>query len=314
MPSDARVRTWDDRHLAQDARHPASDPCAPAWDARATPSDARHPVWDRRQIARDAPHRPSEPRHPAPDPCPHAPHDLSPVSHADLNGNIRRTTFRASHSSPDAMNDRQRARLNSYRATLAAFDRYPAEVAAIPALDRSVTWVRDHVAELNAAVQAQATYAPQGEAKAADRKALAAAAVPVAQALSAQADEDGDEASADLYDFTDSDFLYDTEQDALDRAGIVRDAARAADPTALADYGITPAHLTALDDAYTAFRDALSTPRDAVAVRSAHTVAIERLVPLIGAHLRKRTDRVMAAYRGTPFGDEYATARTIVDP
>ena len=195
---------------------------------------------------------------------------------------------------------------------MTVFDRYADDVAAVPALARSVAWVRERLGELNDAVKAQATYAPQGEAKQELRDALAEAAVPVAQALSAKADEDGDTTAADLYDFVPSDFLHDTEQDALDRAGIVRDAAQAAAPAALADYGISADHLTALDEAYAAFRDALSAPRDAVAARSAHTLAIERLVPALGEHLRKRTDRLMAAQRGTPFGDEYATARTVV--
>ncbi|WP_412061453.1 hypothetical protein [Rubrivirga sp. IMCC45206] len=174
--------------------------------------------------------------------------------------------------------------------------------------------MRDHLAQLSEVAEEQAKYVARGGPKAADRKALADAAVPVAQVLSAKADEDGDLASADLYDFVPTDFLHDTERDALDRAGIVLKGANDTDPVALEEYGASPAHVAALDAAHTPFHEALSEPRDAVAVRRAHTLAIERLVPLIGEHLRKRTDRVMATYRGTPFGDEYKTARTIVDP
>ena len=54
--------------------------------------------------------------------------------------------------------------------------------------------------------------------------------------------------------------------------------------------------------------------RDAEVARGAHTTAIERLMPEIGTRLRKRHDRMMARFRGTPFGDEYRAARAVVDP
>ena len=212
------------------------------------------------------------------------------------------------------MDDYQTARLKSYRTTLTVFDRYPAETAAIPALNRALTWVRERVAEVEQAAEDQASYAPQGSAKNADREALATAALPVAQALAAKADEDGDEASADLYDFPYSDFAYAPEQDALDRAGVVLAAARAEDPAALADYGAEATHVDALEAAHTAFADVLSAPRDEVVKREAHTRTIERLIPEIALRFRRRIDRMMTRYRGTPFGDEYAAARRVVDP
>ena len=51
------------------------------------------------------------------------------------------------------MDDYQTARLKSYRTTLTVFDRYPAETAAIPALDRALTWVRERVAEVEQAAE-----------------------------------------------------------------------------------------------------------------------------------------------------------------
>ena len=41
---------------------------------------------------------------------------------------------------------------------------------------------------------------------------------------------------------------------------------------------------------------------------------IERLIPEIALRFRRRIDRMMTRYRGTPFGDEYAAARRVVDP
>jgi len=211
------------------------------------------------------------------------------------------------------MNDYQRTKLDSYRSVVSVFGRYPAEVAAVDALARSAAWVAEQTAALQAAAQDQAGYAAQGDAKASTRQALADAAVPVAQALAAKADEDGDTAAADLYDFDPSDFLYGPQQDALDRAGLVRDAAGAEDPAELAGYGVSAADLDALTAAYDAYDTSLPGARDAIVARSAHTATIERLVPAIGEHLRRRTDRLMARHRGTPFGDEYTAARTLVD-
>ena len=212
------------------------------------------------------------------------------------------------------MDDYQRSKLKSYRNTLAVFDRYPDQAAAVPALARAVAWVRERVAEVEQAAEDQAGYAPRGRAKAADRQALADAAVPVAQALAAKADEDGDEAAADLYDFTASDFIRGPEQDALDRAGVVLAGARAEDPAALAEYGAEAADVDALAAAHAAFAEVLSEPRDAIIERQAHSEIIERLIPAIGQRLRKRVDRMMTRYRRTPFGDEYTAARRVVDP
>jgi len=212
------------------------------------------------------------------------------------------------------MDDYQKSKLKSYRNTLAVFDRYPDETAAIPALARNVVWVRERVAEVEQAAEDQAGYAPQGRAKAADRTALADAAVPVAQALAARADEDGDEAAADLYDFTHSDFIRGPEQDALDRAGVVLNGARAEDPATLAEYGAEAEDVDALAAAHDAFARGLSAPRNEIIERQAHTLTIERLVPAIGERLRKRVDRMMVRFAGTPFGQEYEAARAVVDP
>ncbi|WP_412063125.1 hypothetical protein [Rubrivirga sp. IMCC45206] len=212
------------------------------------------------------------------------------------------------------MNDYQRAKLDSYRATVSALDRYPAEVAAVAALQRSVDWIRARVGELEAAAEQQAAYVARGEAKDEVLEALAEATVPVAQALAAKADEAGDSVAADLYDFEHTDITHSTDQDAIDRAGIVLKGAQAEDPVELADYGATTDDVAALAAAYADFREALTEPRDAIVERRVHTEAVERLVPEIGAHLRRRTDRLMTRYRKTAFGTEYKTARTIIDP
>ena len=223
-----------------------------------------------------------------------------------------RNRFPDLHPPHDAMNAYQNAKLKSYRATVGVFARHPAETAAVPALERAVVWVRERVAELEAAVEAQAGYAPQGSGKAALRDDLAAATVPVAQAIAARADEAGDPTTADQFDVTPTDMRHGPEQDALDRASLTLDKATA-DAAALAEYGADQAAIDALGAARDAFADSLSGPRDAVVERRAHTEAIERLVPQIETRLKKRVDRMMTRYRDTAFGDEYRAARTVVD-
>jgi len=211
------------------------------------------------------------------------------------------------------MTKRQQARLHSYHATLRVFDRYPDETAAVPALVRAVGWVRDRVAEVDAAVSAQASYTPQSETKDARRQDLATAAVPVAQALAARADEAGDPSTAEQFDLHAWDFLGGPFRAALDRAGAVLAAAREAGDD-LAEYGAETADVDALATAHTAFGEAASAPRDEIIEREPHTEAIETLIPAIGERLRKRVDRMMVRFAGTPFGQEYEAARAVVDP
>ena len=140
------------------------------------------------------------------------------------------------------------------------------------------------------------------------RQRLTKAAVPIAQALAACADEAGDPATADQFDFTPSDFAYGAEQEALDRAALTLDAARDADD--LADYGPAAA-VDALGAALEAFTEAVPSARDQIVTRRPHTAAVDRLVPQIGTLLH---DRLMARFAGTRFDDEYRAARTVVDP
>ena len=113
-------------------------------------------------------------------------------------------------------------------------------------------------------------------------------------------------------DLTRTDFTHGREHDALDRARLVHTTATT-HAAELADYGLTPALLTTLDGHITAFADALSDPRHAIAERMVHTTAIEALIPEIDAILDGRLDRLVEQLKGTPFYTEYHPARTIVD-
>ena len=210
------------------------------------------------------------------------------------------------------MTDHQHNKLAAYTATEAVLDEHPDALAPIPAAVRAADDFRALLTDLRDAVHDQADYAPQGKAKEALRDALTEAAVPVALAVAAWAEEEGNIALADQIEFVPSDFLKGREQDALDRAALVHDKATE-HATDLEDYGIAPDTLTTLDARITAFADALSAPRHAVAERKVHTEAIERLFPQIDRVLTRRLDRLVEQLTGTPFYSEYHTAREIVD-
>ena len=210
------------------------------------------------------------------------------------------------------MTDDQNARLAAFSAVETVLDAHPALLDAVPAAQRSLRVFRDRLDALRAAVRAQADYAPQGAAKAARLDALTDAAVPLSQAVAAWADDTGDLALADQIAFTRSDFTHVRDQDALDRAALVFDTARAhADD--LTDYGVTAGEIAALDDLIDAFAGAMSQPRHAVTERVAQTRAIESLFPEIDRLLARGLDRHVARFAGTPFHDEYHAARRVTD-
>jgi hypothetical protein len=210
------------------------------------------------------------------------------------------------------MTDDQHAKLASHGATDTVLAAHLDPLAPIPAAQRAITDFRARLTDLRDAARAQTDYTPRGQAKDALREALADAAVPVAQALAAWADEHDDLTLEAEMDLTRTDFTRAREQDALDRAALVH-AAASARAEDLADFGVTPADLAALDAALDAFAAALSEPRHAIIERVAQTEAIARLFAEIDRILTGRLDRIVARFEGTPFHAEYRAARCIVD-
>lgn len=84
---------------------------------------------------------------------------------------------------------------------------------------------------------------------------------------------------------------------------------------ALADYGITAADVTALDNLTTAFHGAKSEPRAAVVDRKKQTDSLSGAIANVRSILRNRLDKQMTMYRRTngEFYAGYLAARVIVD-
>jgi hypothetical protein len=88
-----------------------------------------------------------------------------------------------------------------------------------------------------------------------------------------------------------------------------------ANMAALADYGVTAADATALNDLTTQFHTAKSAPRTAIAGRAGETATLPDLINSVSAILRDRLDKLMTKFRATnaEFVAGYQSARVIVD-
>jgi hypothetical protein len=88
-----------------------------------------------------------------------------------------------------------------------------------------------------------------------------------------------------------------------------------ANPAKMADYNLTPAMLTDLDTAITAYSGVLGTPRAAVAGRTGVTEAIKAEIERADANLENILDRLILQFAaGHPaFTTAYDTARKVVN-
>ena len=88
-----------------------------------------------------------------------------------------------------------------------------------------------------------------------------------------------------------------------------------AQPAKLAEYGLTPAMLTDLQSAITAYAAVVGTPRAAIAARAATTTAIDAEIARADANLTSLLDRLMLQFKAAhlDFYNAYLNARKIID-
>ena len=84
---------------------------------------------------------------------------------------------------------------------------------------------------------------------------------------------------------------------------------------ALADYGVLPADVTALDTARTAFHDMITVPREAAAQRKAQSQSLPQLIAKVRSIFRNELDKLMTPFKKSnpDFYAGYLAARVIVD-
>jgi len=100
----------------------------------------------------------------------------------------------------------------------------------------------------------------------------------------------------------------------LEAAGKRVSGLATANLTALADYGITAADVTALDNLTTKFHGAKTAPREAVVDRKKQTDTLPGMIANLHSILRRQLDRQMTTFKRTnaEFYAGYLSARVIV--
>jgi len=144
--------------------------------------------------------------------------------------------------------------------------------------------------------------------------ALADAAFEVAAAVRAFAVTTSDRDLAVKMDYSRTDIVAGRDSQVLSRCqsihAIVTDSV-----TSLADYGITPAKLTAFKKKMDAFASVQVKPRQELAASSAATKALPELFALADSVLNDRLDALVVQFKDSQsaFYHEYTGARVIVD-
>jgi hypothetical protein len=102
---------------------------------------------------------------------------------------------------------------------------------------------------------------------------------------------------------------------ALEETGQRISALTTANMAALADYGVTAADVTALNNLVTLFHGVKTAPRTAAAERKSETTTLPDLLTETTSLLRNRLDKLMTKFKKTQpeFYSGYRTARVVVD-
>ncbi|PAP80384.1 hypothetical protein B1759_03025 [Rubrivirga sp. SAORIC476] len=213
------------------------------------------------------------------------------------------------------MTDRQTDRLDMLRATLTVIDDHADAWAAIPVMARYRDDLSTAIDRVRDAAQRQADPASAVTAvKDQLRTHVRDAAWTLAAALQAwAADTDRPDVAAQA-DFSPSDLIQLRDAALADQSELIVDLARTHAPD-LADYGVLPPEIDALDALDDQFADALSTPRAAIVARSRATaeiaIEIRNATRLLRASLDPMVARLTAS--SPDFAREYRTARIIID-
>jgi len=212
------------------------------------------------------------------------------------------------------MDDKQTRKLNMTNATLEVMDDNNAFWAGIPAIVTKKGQVEASRDEIVSLAQEQGTDISGNTAdKDTKRLAMANAAYEITKPLTAYAQDTGNEVLEAEIDFELTDFTTGKDIDARDNAQLVRDRANTY-IGALANYNITPALVTALQDKITAFANVIGSPRAARSTKKSKTEAIAEEFVLLEGFL-EGLDNLMVTFRTSQseFFDSYTAAREVVD-
>lgn len=187
--------------------------------------------------------------------------------------------------------------------------------SARPAFADAVTRAKAAVAAIDGAVgkQQTPTTGVTGD-KAELRNDLEEKLLELADQLAAFAARSGNHDLAAQVEMTKSSLDRQPENDLVQTAERIAGLATT-NMAALADFEVTPAEVTALNNARSAFRDEQNAPRNMTAERSAQTQSLPQLIATARSIFRNELDKMMTRFKqsNADFYNGYFAARVIVD-
>jgi len=213
------------------------------------------------------------------------------------------------------MNKINESKLNMYDAVIAFCNANPVIVSSVPAFQAAFASFHATVNDIHLTIQAEASVITGITAEKSQHKAaLCGHAVKLASCLYAFAATSGNQELKAQSSFTPHAIGRIKDGLLVPTCANIRDAA-AANLTALADYGITPATIAHLQDAMDAFAAKLAAPRNDLSRRSACRASLKLLFGKADGIMKDQMDKIAALFRSTnkDFYDAYKNNRVIID-
>jgi hypothetical protein len=212
------------------------------------------------------------------------------------------------------MNSNQTNKLSMYLAVQAVLEAHQDAWQSLAGFAAGATELDENIASIQTLAQTQSQKNGASADKAQAFEELVDAAFEVAAATKAFATAGADNELAAKVNYSRSDVASGRDSLVVARCRSIYDEANAV-VSSLADYGITPAKLTAFKKKTDAFQSAQVKPRQGRATSSAATKAMPELFALTDELLNDRLDGLAIQFRDSQpaFYGEYTTARVIVD-
>ena len=213
------------------------------------------------------------------------------------------------------MDKKQENQLTMFYAVEKTLERHTAVWSGVPAMATATTEYGANIASLEACVEKQVIdIRGFARAKAEAEAAMAALTLQVAGGVRAYATVVGDSVLADKMNVTRSALVRHRDSVVAQHCQGIHTEATAV-VGSLADYGVLPATLTALQEAIDAYVAAITAPRNAITQRKGATAELRMLLKDTTKLLVKRLDSLVEQFRMSQpvFYRDYHNSRMIVD-
>ena len=234
--------------------------------------------------------------------------------HSPLGDTAQRPSLPSFSAEIKNMNAKQANKLRMYLAVQGALQNHQDVWQNLQAFVDGEGEFEEQIASIRSLVQVQENRKGGTVDKAQTLNALVDSAFEIAGAIRAYARVSADDELAATMSFSRSDIILGRDSQVLARCQNIQ--AKAAElGTALKDYGVTPAKVTALKNQTDAFAAVEAKPRQQSATSAAATKSLPQLFALADEVLNDRLDVLAVQFKETEpaFYNEYITARVIVD-